>query len=173
MQCNRYNKTFSINSWYNYNINSNSYSSHWTHISHYQGPESRRYEKREERAMVCGRAPNFQSVITHDIRHVTQALLSLKVHFAPYHDESLGSGRVLRGIWVLCGGPAADGGGDHRDHRQRALHPPVLLQRQEDQHLPLPDGEPGLGGLPLPLLLPLRVRGNNYLWFLYFAQTLY
>ena len=57
-----------------------------------------RREKRGPWSVVS--APNFQSVITHDISHVTdvtQALLSLKVHYK-HHDESLDSGRVLRGI---------------------------------------------------------------------------
>ena len=77
------------------------------------------------------------------------------------HDESHCVGRVLRDIRVLCGGSAADGRGYRWDHRQCAVHPAVLLPRKQDQHLPLSDGEPGLGGLPLPLLLPLRVRGKN------------
>ena len=40
-----------------------------------------RGEERGPWSVVC--APNFQSLIAHDIKHVTLALLSIKLHLAP------------------------------------------------------------------------------------------
>ena len=108
--------------------------------------------------MLCGPL-TIQSLIAHDINHVKRDL-SLEIK-TKNHDESHCIGRVLRDIRVLCGGSAAHGRGHRRDYRQRALHPAVLLPRKQDQHLPLTDGVPGLGGLPLSFLLPLCFRGKK------------